>query len=86
MPARAMAFKRFRRSAEKPLVDRGKKGGGFELFRGGYAKCMIAVFRFCVLPFQARPERGSFGGCMCLVALDGLDCLAVLMNGAGSKS
>lgn len=43
-PAIAASFIRFRRSADI-LEDRGRNGGGFELFLGGYAKCIAICKR-----------------------------------------
>ncbi len=50
-PIRAGIRHRLLRRAES-FVERGRKGGGFELFRGGYAKCIVTD----------RGQRSGLGG------------------------
>lgn len=40
------------RRRNERFAERGRKGGGFELLRGGYAKCIVMVSR-------ERPQKGT---------------------------
>lgn len=62
-PARTMVFKRLPRIVGRADV-RGRKGGGFEDFRGGYAKCIAGRFatrnrRVQTLKLWCRGTRGA---------------------------
>ena len=49
-------------------VDRGRKGGGFELLREGYAKCILSVEARC--DEVKRQDRGRLGS----VSAGNIDC------------